>query len=113
MRLFEGTEFDRPLRCEVCGELDEDCTCPTSDPVLTPPAKQIAKLGVEKRKRGKFMTVVRDLKDEHEHLPNLLTALKDHCGAGGSLKDAILEIQGDQLARVREKLRSLGYRTKG
>lgn len=113
MRLFEGTEFDRPLRCEACGELDEDCTCPTPEPELTPPAKQIARLGVEKRKRGKLMTVVRDLVDEHEHLSKLLTILKNHCGAGGSLQDGLLEIQGDQLERVREKLQSLGYRTKG
>lgn len=59
------------------------------------------------------MTVVRDLIDEHEHLPDLLTQLKNHCGAGGALKDGIIEIQGDQIDRVREKLTSLGYRTKG
>lgn len=113
MRLFEGTEFDRPLRCEVCEELDEDCTCPPPQVELTPPRKQIARLGVEKRKRGKMMTVIRDLIDEHDHLPELLTTLKNHCGAGGALKDGIIEIQGDQIDRVREKLTSLGYRTKG
>lgn len=111
MRLFEGTQFDRPLRCEECGELDEDCACP--DPVLTRPGKQTARLGLEKRKRGKMMTVIRDLLDESQHLPNLLTTLKNHCGAGGTLKEGVIEIQGDQIERVREKLNSLGYRTKG
>ena len=49
MRLFEGTEFDRPLRCEQCGELDEKCVCPPEQPVTVPPDKQTAKLSVEKR----------------------------------------------------------------
>ena len=35
MRLFEGTEFDRPLRCEQCGELDEKCVCPPEQPAET------------------------------------------------------------------------------
>ena len=113
MRLFEGTEFDRPPRCERCDELEEDCTCPPPAVVLKAPAKQIARIGLEKRKRGKLMTVVRDLVDEHDHLPNLLTTLKNHCGAGGAVKDGTIEIQGDQRDRVREKLQSLSYRTKG
>ncbi len=113
MRLFEGTEFDRPPRCERCEELEEDCICPPEKPVLTPPSKQTARVGVEKRKRGKLMTVIRDLIDEHDHLPELLTILKNHCGAGGAFKDGIVEIQGDQRERVREKLKSLGYRVKG
>lgn len=112
MRLFEGTEFDRPLRCEVCEELEEDCTCPAPAPVLTPPEKQIARVGVEKRKKGKLITVVRDLRDEHSHLPDLLTTLKNHCGAGGTVKEGIIEIQGDQSQRVCEKLKTLGYRVK-
>ena len=113
MRLFEGTPFDRPPRCERCDELESDCKCPPAAPVLTAPGKQIARLGVEKRKRGKLMTVIRDLKDEHDHLASLLTTLKNHCGAGGTVSEGILEIQGDQLDRVRAKLQELGYRTKG
>lgn len=113
MRLFEGTEFDRPLRCEECGELDEDCVCPPPELSYTLPEKQTARLALEKRKRGKLMTVIRGLIDEHEHLQQLLTTLKNHCGAGGTLKDGEIEIQGDQIDRVREKLTSMGYRTKG
>lgn len=113
MRLFEGTQFDRPPRCEVCEELEEECVCPPASVVLTPASKQIARIGLEKRKRGKLMTVIRDLVDEHDHLPDLLTTLKNHCGAGGALKDGVMEIQGDQVVRVREKLQALGYRTKG
>ena len=113
MRLFEGTEFDRPPRCEVCGELECECVCPPPEFQYTPSQKQIARLGVEKRKKGKLVTVIRDLLDEENHLPNLLTTLKDHCGAGGTVKEGLVEIQGDHTERVREKLKSLGYRVKG
>lgn len=113
MRLFEGTEFDRPPRCEVCDELEEECVCPPPEIPRTPPEKQTAKLSIEKRKKGKAVTVIRGLLDEADALPELLTALKSQCGAGGTINDGELEIQGRQLDRVRDVLQSLGYRTKG
>jgi translation initiation factor 1 len=113
MRLFEGTQFDRPLRCEKCEQLDEDCTCVPEPEPTTPPDKQTAKLSREKRKRGKIVTVISGLLDEANSLPELLTKLKTTCGAGGTIKDGNLEIQGDHLDRVRDQLKSLGYRVKG
>ena len=113
MRLFEGTPFDRPPRCEVCDELEEACTCPTPEPVRVPPEKQTARITIEKRKKGKRVTVVRGLPAEGNDLPGLLATLKSHCGAGGTLKDEELEIQGEQLDRVREKLQAIGFRVKG
>jgi translation initiation factor 1 len=68
---------------------------------------------VEKRKKGKVVTVVRGLAVEENDLPALLGRLKTACGAGGTLKDDTLEIQGDHLARVRELLAASGYRLRG
>jgi len=113
MRLFEGTQWDRPPRCEKCGELDEACICPPEPPARIPPEKQTARLAIEKRKKGKVVTLIQGLPIEGNDLPALLTQLKDACGAGGSLKNEIIEIQGRQLDRVREALQSIGYRTKG
>jgi translation initiation factor 1 len=113
MRLFEGTQWDRPPRCERCGELDEDCRCPGPAKVLTAPAKQTARLTIEKRKKGKVVTVVRGLSAEENDLPALLGRLKSACGAGGTLKDDLLEIQGNHLARVRDLLADIGYRWQG
>jgi translation initiation factor 1 len=110
MRLFEGTPFDRPPRCDRCGELETDCRCP---PPLLPPSSQTAKLSIEKRKKGKVVTVIRGLPAEGNDLPALLTRLKSQCGAGGALDGDALEIQGDQLDRIRALLTGLGYRTKG
>ena len=113
MRLFEGTPFDRPPRCERCGELEENCTCPPEPPPRIPPQKQTARLGVEKRKRGKYVTVIRDLPPAGNDLPGLLTQIKNTLGAGGTLKEDVIEIQGTHLERVREVLTALGYKVKG
>ena len=109
MRLFEGTEFDIPPRCDRCNELEADCQCePIPEPKL-PPNEQTAVVKREKRKRGKLVTIVEGLKPNECDLNDLLTTLKNHCGAGGTVKDCVLEIQGDQLDRVREKLKQLGF----
>ena len=113
MRLFEGTPFDRPPRCERCGELEEACECPPEPPPRIAPEKQTARIAVEKRKKGKVVTLVRDLPLEGNDLPALLTQLKTSCGAGGTLKDETLEIQGNHLDRTRDVLRGLGSRVKG
>ena len=113
MRLFAGTEFDRPPSCERCRELEEVCTCPPEPAAKLDPSKQTARLAVEKRKKSKTVTVVRGLSAEGNDLPELLRKLKSVCGAGGTLKDEELEIQGNNLDRVRDELKKIGFRTKG
>ena len=113
MRLFEGTQWDRPPQCAQCGRPEADCICPPLPPEITPPEKQTAKLALEKRRKGKVVTVIRNLHDEADHLPLLLKEIKSACGAGGTLKEGAIEIQGRQLDRVRSVLTGLGYRTQG
>ena len=112
MRLFEGTPFDRPPRCERCGGLEENCVCPPAPPPRIAPERQTAKLAVEKRKKGKIVTVVRGLPAEGNDLPALLAQLKTGCGAGGALKEDVMEIQGNHLKRIRELLAQFGYRVR-
>lgn len=112
MRLFEGTPLDRPPRCEQCGELEADCRCPPAPPPRTAASEQTARLAIEKRKKGKVVTLVRGLSVDGNDLPELLTQLKAGCGAGGTLKEADLEIQGHHTDRVRQLLETIGYRVK-
>jgi translation initiation factor 1 len=115
MRLFEGTPWDRPPHCERCGLPETDCQCPpvVAEPERIPPGKQTARLAVEKRKKGKLVTVIRGLPAEGNDLPGLLTRLKNQCGAGGTLAGDEIEIQGDHLARLREILEGIGYKVRG
>jgi translation initiation factor 1 len=109
MRLFEGTPFDIPPRCDRCGKLEAECQCPPPPAPLVPPPQQTVRIAVEKRKRGKVVTVVRGLASDAA-LPELLKSLKNACGAGGTLLPEGLEIQGDHASRVAELLRAGGYR---
>ena len=113
MRLFAGTPFDRPPTCERCGILEEECTCPPPPRVYQPASEQTARVMIEKRKKGKVVTVVSGLSAVASDLPALLTRLKTQCGAGGTLKDDCLEIQGAHLERIRAALAELGYRLRG
>ncbi|HVX62338.1 MAG TPA: translation initiation factor [Pirellulales bacterium] len=113
MRLFEGTPWDRPPRCDRCGQLEVECVCPPEPPRRIPPERQTARLTVEKRPKGKLATVVRGLPAEGNDLAGLLTQLKNACGAGGTVKDETIELQGRHLERVREVLRQIGYRVSG
>lgn len=114
-RLFAGTPFDRPPTCERCGLLEENCQCPPveSQPESIPPEKQTATLRLEKRPKGKVATVVRGLSPLGNNLSVVLTELKSRCGAGGTLADGNIEIQGDHLEKIRTLLSHRGYRVKG
>jgi translation initiation factor 1 len=112
VRLFEGTQFDMPPKCERCGKLLADCQCPPPPKAWLPPEKQTARLAVEKRKKGKVVTVIRGLSAEGNDLSALLTLLKNKCGAGGTVEGDEVEIQGEHLERVREILAGLKYKVK-
>jgi len=78
----------------------------------TPPEAQIARLAVEKRPKGKIVTVIGSLDPEGNDLATLTATLKSACGTGGTLKDGRIELQGDHLQDVETALKGLGYRTK-
>ena len=112
MRLFAGTPYDRPPRCDRCGEVEGDCKCPPLPRPRIPRAEQVAHLALEKRKKGKVVTVIRGLSAAGNDLPALLGQLKSQCGAGGTIQNGCLEVQGEHLDRIRAVLSEVGYRVK-
>ena len=63
-------------------------------------------------KGGKTVTVIADLNVEKSQAKKLLKTLKRSCGSGGTIKEDIIELQGDQVKVVLEILRKQGYRPK-
>ncbi|MDP2627343.1 MAG: stress response translation initiation inhibitor YciH [Candidatus Rokubacteria bacterium] len=61
---------------------------------------------------GKVVTVIRGLPERGDGLEGRAADLRRLCGAGGTIKDAAVEIQGDHRERVAERLRALGYTVK-
>jgi len=112
MRLFEGTPFDILPTCELCNQLDSDCKCTAQQKARIPPEKQTATLYVEKRKKGKVVTLVRGLTAVANDLNGLLKKLKNACGAGGTVEGDTVEIQGEHAPRMKKELEQLGYRVK-
>jgi translation initiation factor 1 len=66
-----------------------------------------------KGRKGKSVTIVEGLHHNPGTMEEIARILKQYCGAGGTIKDGNIEIQGDQRGRVREKMIEINYVVKG
>lgn len=85
------------------------------EPDTLEPARQELRISLSKKQRGgKEVTLITGFVGREEDLAELGRLLRQRCGVGGSAKDGEILIQGDQRAKLRNLLPSLGYtRTKG
>ncbi len=60
-------------------------------------------------RKGKAVTVITGLQHNPQTMDKIARILKQHCGAGGTVKDGFIEIQGDQRERVSAKLQEMNY----
>ncbi len=107
MGLFDGTALERPVLCDRCQKDVKDCRCPPPD---TEPGQQQLKLRLEKRRNGKLVTVISGFSCAKQQIQEMLTAMKSTCGAGGTLTENTIELQGDHLASAQKMLVAKGYR---
>jgi translation initiation factor 1 len=61
---------------------------------------------------GKAVSVISGLPLAAADLEALASRLKKLCGAGGAVRDGVIEIQGDHRDRLVAELRRLGYDAK-
>jgi translation initiation factor 1 len=66
-----------------------------------------------KGRTGKGVTLVRGLALEESEIVGLGKQLRTACGAGGTVKDGVIEVQGDHAERVVAFLKSRGLAVKG
>jgi len=76
-----------------------------------PPGPGI-RLRLDRRASGRIVTVVTGLAGATAEVEALARALKSACGAGGTVKDGTLELQGDHRERVEAALAARGLRSK-
>ena len=70
----------------------------------------VVKIKLEvKGRKGKGVTTISGLNASNTQLKNLTRQLKKLFGTGGSLKNGIIEIQGDRREGLRENLKELGH----
>jgi predicted translation initiation factor SUI1 len=78
-----------------------------------PPQQQTAYLHRASSGRGgKTVTLVKNLVLSADDMKTLTKKLKEACGTGGTIKDGVIEIQGEQREKSADVLRKLGYKVK-
>lgn len=78
-----------------------------------PPQQQNIRIQVTRAgKKGKTVTAISGWQHNQESLTQLVKKLKTQCGSGGTLKDNVIEIQGDHKQKLLEILTQLGYKVK-
>ncbi len=98
--------------CPVCRQPLATCLC-AKRAKLPPAGDGVARVTREKQGRGgKTVTVVRGLPLDAETLAALGKRLRTACGAGGTTKDGVLEVQGDHAERVVALLQAEGHAAK-
>ena len=104
-----STEHGRT--CPECGRPAGHCEC--GEQSVVPKSDGIVRIGREtKGRKGKGVTTVRGVSLDRERLASLAKEMKRRCGAGGTVKDGVIEIQGDHRDTLEKELRSRGFTVK-
>jgi translation initiation factor 1 len=94
--------------CPACRQPIAQCVC--SRNASTPATNGIVRVSRESKGRaGKCVTVVKGLALDALSLQRLGKQLKTACGSGGTVKDGVIEVQGDHCERVIETLKAQGW----
>jgi len=102
---------ERGRVCPRCGRPAADCVCKKLP--VRPRGDGIARVRREsKGRKGKTVTLITGAPLADDEMRLLLSDLKRLCGAGGALKDGVIEIQGDHRDTILEALQKRGLPAK-
>ena len=97
--------------CPECSQPIAACTCKQTQP--TPARDGIVRVGREtKGRKGKGVTVITGVPLDASGLAKLSKQLKQKCGTGGTVKDGVIELQGEHRDTVVEALQQHGWTVK-
>ena len=102
---------DNGRMCPTCRQPVAQCTCKQAAAV--PRGDGVVRVSRETKGRGgKAVTLVRGLVLAPDALAALGKQLRTQCGSGGTVKDGVVEIQGDHAGRVVALLQQQGHSAK-
>ena len=94
--------------CPECEKSIDECSCNPSANARDG-LKTVRVSSTNKGRKGKTVTLIKGLRMNHSELRDYAGKLKKKTGTGGSLKDGVIEIQGDYRDRVGEILKKDGW----
>lgn len=104
--LVYSTETGR--MCPGCRSPIDDCICKQAN--VFPKADGVVRVSRNTKGRGgKTVTLVKGLALDEVALVQLGKQLRSACGTGGTVKDGVIEVQGDHTAQVMLALQKLAY----
>jgi translation initiation factor 1 len=117
-RLVYSTDSGRV--CPACGQPVAHCTCKATAAAQARArqagsgnADNIVRVQLDtKGRKGKGVTVISGVPLADDALAQLGKQLKAQCGAGGTVKDGVIEVQGDHREVVIAALQKHGYTVK-
>lgn len=81
--------------------------------VELPPNQQNLRVQASRKgRKGKTVTVISGFQAKPETLADLLKKLKTQCGAGGTIEENEILIQGDHAQKLVQILTQMGYKAK-
>ncbi|MEJ2491594.1 MAG: translation initiation factor Sui1 [Desulfuromonadales bacterium] len=101
--------------CSKCQKYYEFCSCKKGPKQPTSPVKNdgIVRVGREtKGRKGKGVTTVTGAPLDGEGVKQLAKELKQKCGSGGTVRDGVIEIQGDHRDTLLALLAEKGWTVK-
>ena len=108
MALVYSTEKGK--LCSKCGEADHSGACAKKQAVLGDGKVRIRR--ETKGRKGAGVTLITGIPLAEEELKDLHKQLKQLCGVGGTVKDGVLELQGDQREKLLKALANKGWDVK-
>lgn len=96
--------------CPACRQAKADCACRAAKVVQGDGLVRVSR--ETKGRGGKTVTLVKGLALNAEALAELAKQLRSACGAGGTVKDGVVQVQGEHLDTLLARLQKLGYAAK-
>ena len=108
--LVYSTEVGRI--CPGCGQGVAQCACGANGRASVAGDGVVRVSRQTKGRGGKAVTVVKGLALDGVALAALGKQLRSACGAGGTVKDGVIEVQGDHCEAILAALNKQGYKAK-
>ncbi len=104
---------DHGRMCPKCGKPEASCTCGEAKPRGAATGDGVVRVSREtKGRKGKTVSVVTSVPLAGAELDKLARQLKQRCGAGGTVRDGTIEIQGEHRDALVTALESKGWTVK-